>query len=127
MQPRLLVVDDESEMGRLFKRIFGTRFDVAAATSAGLALDIIERRDFDVILCDLRMPQVSGVEFYRRLGEVKPSLQERVVFFTGGFNAGAEQAFVDGLDNPLVFKPFDMDELEAKFDAVMNEAQRDVG
>lgn len=120
MKPNLLVIDDESRMGRLFERLLGERFEVSAATSADLALEIVAHRDFDVIFCDLNMPRASGIECYRRLAKTRPGQQQRVVFFTGGFVDGQDQAFIDDLDNPLLFKPFDIDELEEALESAMD-------
>ncbi|MBI5498590.1 MAG: PAS domain S-box protein [Deltaproteobacteria bacterium] len=82
---RVLVVDDEEKVGLAVGRMLGREHDVVALTSARAALDCLRRGEtFDVILCDLMMPDITGMEFHALLQEEYPALAERVVFVTGG-------------------------------------------
>src|SRR5690606_37602678 len=81
---RVLVVDDEPMVGQLVRKVLSGH-EVIAETSARSALARL-RTDagFDVILCDLMMPDVSGIEFYDQLGAIQAELRGRVVFLSGG-------------------------------------------
>src|SRR5258708_496301 len=82
---RVLLVDDERPLGDSLRILLADFHDVEPVTSAEEALRRLERdRAFDVILCDLMMPHMSGMEFYDRLKVVAPALVERVAFLTGG-------------------------------------------
>jgi len=62
---------------------------VIAATTAREAFEAIERSDFDVVFCDLIMPGAGGIDLYERLRSVRPGLERRIVFMTGGaFTSG---------------------------------------
>lgn len=76
------------------------------------ALSIIERQAFDFVICDIRMPGMSGIEFYRIIEEKKPSLKDRIIFSTGDILSDTTRAFFELVTNPQVEKPFNFDELK---------------
>ncbi len=115
---KILVVDDEAGMGRIFERLLGERGEVTSTTTGVEALDLVEEQTFDLILCDLNMPVMSGVEFYQGL-EAKGYETGRVIFVTGGAFTAEDQAFVDGVDNPVLYKPFGIDDLHTLVDDVL--------
>jgi CheY-like chemotaxis protein len=81
--------------------------DVAAVTSAREALGLIaEGRRYDVILCDLMMPGMSGMDLHAELSALAPDQAERMVFMTGGAFTPAARAFLDRLANRSIDKPF---------------------
>jgi CheY-like chemotaxis protein len=82
--------------------------------SASDALAIVaEQRPFDLIFCDVMMPNTSGITFFEKLAQIAPELSDRVVFMTGGaFNAVAQQ-FLAQVPNPHVAKPFDLAAIRA--------------
>jgi PAS domain S-box-containing protein len=110
---RLLVIDDEPLVGQLVARVL-TSHHVTAETSARAALARLRAGEtFDVILCDLIMPQVSGMDFYEQLGQVDPLLRHRVVFLSGGAFTDRAQSFLESVPNRRLNKPFDVDALTA--------------
>jgi signal transduction histidine kinase len=109
---RILFIDDEPMLCELVTQVLKGRHDVAAVTSAREALTRVGRGDrFDVILCDLMMPVMTGMELYEELGRVAPELRERVVFLTGGAFTGAARSFLSRVTNPRLEKPFEVDDL----------------
>ena len=62
---------------------------------------------FDVILSDLMMPEMSGMEFYDELTRRFPEVADRVVFISGGAFTPSARAFLDRVSNPRIEKPFD--------------------
>jgi CheY-like chemotaxis protein/two-component sensor histidine kinase len=111
---RILIVDDEPMILRVLERTLGAEHQVMPMTSARKALDLIAGgQRFDLILCDLMMPQVTGIEMHATLTVVAPEQAQRMVFVTGGAFTQRARAFLDGVSNPRVEKPFDAQRLRA--------------
>jgi two-component system, NtrC family, sensor kinase len=103
---RILVVDDEASLCRTIGRILSGRHDVTVATSAIEALTLIETgKRFDLILSDLMMPEMSGMDLHTRLVDIAPGQAACMIFMSGGaFSADAE-SFLDA--QPFrIEKPF---------------------
>ncbi len=110
---RVLVVDAEKTVGAAIARFLGRRHDVAHVERADEALRRVRSGErYDLVLCDLMMPEVTGMELHDRVAAEWPEQAERFVFMTGGaFTAGA-QRFVESSSVPVVSKPVDLDRLE---------------
>lgn len=92
---RVLVVDDEPMVARSVARILSGEHDVTALTSSREALRRAEAGErWDLVLCDLMMPELSGMELSRRLAGAAPELAGRMVFLTGGAFTPESQAFL---------------------------------
>ncbi len=106
---RILVVDDEELVTRAVARILSPQHDVVTRTSAQAALDEITSGgdEFDLVLCDLMMPDMSGMELHARLDDVAPELARRVVFLTGGAFTPDARAFLESVPNARIEKPFE--------------------
>jgi len=110
---KVLVVDDELVVGKSLRRLL-PEHEVSVVTSAREALERIESDpDLDVILCDLMMPEVSGIELYHELEGRSPELASRVVFITGGAFTPDASDFLRAAGNPVLEKPFDLGRLRA--------------
>jgi PAS domain S-box-containing protein len=108
---RLLVVDDEPEVGEALLRVLGREHVVDAVTSAARAIELVREHRYDVILCDLLMPDMTGMELYDLLCASHPDVARRVVFMTGGpFHEGS-RAFLERIPNAWIDKPFDPEAL----------------
>jgi CheY-like chemotaxis protein len=119
---RVLVVDDEVLVGRAIKRVLGRKHEVVTAIDGREALQLLEAGEaFDLVLCDLMMPGVSGVDLYERLKARSPEAAGRMVFLTGGAFTGAARQFLDSVPNRRLEKPFDTKALEALVDALLEE------
>ena len=111
---RLLVVDDEEALGRALGRSLSAHHDVTVLTSGEEALQRVAKSEwFDVILMDVMMPQMSGMELYERMRALRPEQAERVVFVTGGAFSVAAREFLERVTNPRLEKPVDFAELLA--------------
>jgi two-component system, cell cycle sensor histidine kinase and response regulator CckA len=104
------VIDDEPLIGDIVRRALASEHDVAVYVSGrDVLVEIAEgRRSFDVILCDLMMPDVTGMDMYEALMKRSPEHARRMVFMTGGAFTPQAQNFVDEVDNVLIEKPFDL-------------------
>jgi signal transduction histidine kinase len=105
----ILVVDDEAAVGRALKRGLSAHHDVFVVTSGSAALaHIADGERFDVILSDLMMPDVSGMDLHRQLRTLAPDQAERMIFLSGGAFTSAAREFLDRVPNPRVEKPLEL-------------------
>jgi CheY-like chemotaxis protein/anti-sigma regulatory factor (Ser/Thr protein kinase) len=120
---RVLVIDDERLMVSSICRVLGGRHEVTGLERAGDALDLLrEGRCFDVILCDLMMPQMTGMDFYAGARGLGRGDEGRVVFMTGGTFTERARCFLDAVPNPVLEKPFDPAALLSLVDAAVTAA-----
>jgi CheY-like chemotaxis protein len=109
---RILIVDDDARLAQTLTRILSRDYAVTAVDRAAAAIEMLGRGvHFDAILSDVRMPGMSGAEFYARLEREWPENCAKIVFLTGGDVSAAEQAFLDAAGCPLLDKPFAVVEL----------------
>jgi PAS domain S-box-containing protein len=115
IQGRVLVIDDELAVGRVLRESLGDDHEVVVSTSGREALELL-RRDpsFDVVLCDLMMPDVSGIEVYETLRDEKSPALDRFLFMTGGAFTSKAREFLDGVAEAPIDKPFDVDDLRRR-------------
>jgi signal transduction histidine kinase len=115
---RVLVVDDEPLITRTVQRALSKDHDILALSSAEDALAHISSGErFDVILCDLMMPQMTGMDLHSELLRIAKDQAARMIFLTGGAFTPRARAFIDGTRNKLIEKPFDAIHLRAIINA----------
>jgi len=103
----ILVVDDEAEIREALADILlGERHRVVTATSGREALERLSSGHFDVILTDIRMPDIDGRALYQEIERRWPGRARRVVFVTGDTLASALREFVHASGRPVIEKPF---------------------
>ncbi len=109
---RVLIVDDEPKVAEAIA--FALDGDVVVAASGREALDIL-RSDpkFDVVLCDLMMPEITGMDLYEAIVLLDPALAGRFAFMTGGAFTARAQRFLSSVPNPHIEKPFKLEDLRA--------------
>jgi CheY-like chemotaxis protein/anti-sigma regulatory factor (Ser/Thr protein kinase) len=103
---RVLLVDDEALMIRSLKRLLRPH-DVVATTSGSDALRMCLESQFDVILCDLMMPDVGAMELVAELERERPWLARRVLVFTGGATTDAAKQFLIERADRVLYKTVD--------------------
>ena len=114
---RLLIVDDEVMVARAAQRVFEGQFKVDIAPDGKTALEKLRQLEYDVVLCDVMMPGLSGLELYRQVRLENEALAARFVFATGGlFNQELSDS-VRRLSNMIVEKPFDAKALRRVIEA----------
>jgi CheY-like chemotaxis protein len=107
---RILVVDDDVNVARaMCRRLRG--HDVQVASSGVDAVMLCMRGDFDLILCDVMMPNLSGVGVHQRLSILRPEMVPRIVFVTGGIFTDEVTAFMERVENRILEKPVDREVL----------------
>ncbi|HEY3356785.1 MAG TPA: response regulator [Polyangia bacterium] len=110
---RILIIDDEEMLCSTMQAILRAH-EVVTATSAGAALARLTAGErFDIIFCDMMMPDMTGMDLHRRLRETAPEQAERIVFMTGGAFTPRAREFLAEVPNLRLAKPFDMHHLLA--------------
>jgi two-component system, cell cycle sensor histidine kinase and response regulator CckA len=110
---RVLVIDDEPLLGRTLRLAFQEDHEVVVVTSGRQALELLATdADFDLILCDLMMPDMNGMQVYERMLQERPSILDRLVFMTGGAYTAEAREFLDQHLDAQLEKPFDMARFE---------------
>lgn len=107
MKKRILVVDDEPLIGAVLQRILGGEHDVTAVQSGREALTAMALQPYDLILCDLLMPGMTGLELHAQLTAQQDSHAQRMVFLTGGAATAQARAFLQERPGRCIEKPFD--------------------
>jgi PAS domain S-box-containing protein len=111
---RVLIIDDEPMVLAFTGRCLAKEHDVTSLTDAGDALLRIDAGErFDVILCDLMMPKMNGIDFFEKLAARRRDVVERIVFMTGGTFTPRAQGFLDSVANLCLEKPFEPRRLRA--------------
>jgi signal transduction histidine kinase len=109
---RVLVVDDEPMVALAVRRSLEAQHDVSVVNRAQDALDMLRAGErFDVIFCDVMMPNVTGIDFFKEVSTLAPSEIDKIVFLTGGAFASQARQFLETISNVRVDKPFTPDEL----------------
>jgi CheY-like chemotaxis protein len=117
---RILVIDDEAQVGRAVVALLSPEHDVLAVTRARAALErLAAGDDFDVILCDLMMPELNGMDLFSQLAERD---RGRLVFMTGGPFTPQARAFLTGREH--LQKPFSEDQLRSTIARVVRTTDR---
>jgi len=116
---RVLVVDDDALVASAITRSLAPRHQVTAVRSGREALQLLARRAFDLVLCDLMMPDIGGMDLHAALAEKNPALLPRLAFVTGGAFTARAEAFLASVQNPVVRKPFSTAELYALVDRTL--------
>ncbi len=103
---RVLVVDDDVFVARSIRRLLRPQHDVTLAMSGKQALTLLSDTNYDVIFCDVMMPEMTGMELHAAVSKKDARISERFIFITGGpFTPEARQLF-DEVTNPCIQKPF---------------------
>jgi CheY-like chemotaxis protein len=114
--PRALLVDDEPVIRQALRRFFvrmGWEVDEAEDGNEALRLLLAEApaAEYAVIISDLRMPGVSGIELHARLEAARPELLERLILSTGDSVSAEAAEFLRRSHCPVLNKPFELAEL----------------
>ena len=106
MRPQILVVDDEPGVARALRRLLDEHEVVVAHGGEPARAQLSAQADWDLVLCDLMMPDLNGMELYAWVLEQRPRLASRFVFITGGAFTDRARAFADQMAGRLLHKPF---------------------
>lgn len=110
---KILVVDDE----RAIVEMLGEMLNLLGYTptlcySAAEALKLIEHTDFNLVLSDIRMPEIDGQRLYRMAAQKNLALSQRFIFLTGDTVSAETKAFLQTVGTPHISKPFHLSSIE---------------
>jgi DNA-binding response OmpR family regulator len=109
---RILVVDDEPSIRALLTVLLQKQgHEVEAVADGRTAVDRVSAKRYGVILLDVRMPDMSGLEVFLRVKAIAESIASRVIFLTGDVMADETRALLEKTGAPAVAKPFQPHEL----------------
>jgi two-component system NtrC family sensor kinase len=115
---RLLIVDDEARLARGLALLLD-HHTVVATTSGREALALSRSMEYDCILCDLMMPDLSGMDLYAELARAGRAQERRMIFMTGGTFTARAREFVAQVSNEVLEKPFTASRVEHAIAAVL--------
>ena len=108
-----LVIDDNPIiLNIVFKYLKHQGCEIMIASDVKTALNLVKGKDFDFVICDIKMQGLGGPDFYRIVQEKKPSLKDCIIFATGDVQSDSTKAFIDSVTNPYIEKPFSLNELK---------------
>lgn len=113
--PRILVIDDEQLLGQTIQLGLEDSMTVELRTSGKEGLERLlsaEEEGIDLVLCDLSLPDFSGVQIHRAVAEQRPNLLSRFVVMTGGAVSDESRDFLDDYQGPMLNKPFTLSQVE---------------
>ncbi|MDD5217379.1 MAG: response regulator [Candidatus Omnitrophica bacterium] len=123
---KILIIDDDALVLKTLKNLFERKkYTVQMAKSGQEALQKLENEGFDLILCDIRMAELNGIETIRKLREKFQLNQTRPVIFMTGY--ASEEVPIEAIKlgaKDYILKPFDLDELLASVQKNLGESQR---
>jgi two-component system NtrC family sensor kinase len=119
---KVLVVDDEPVIVDLLVDVLGsTGLLVDTATNGNEACDLLDENEYDLVITDVRMPRMNGVEFYRCAMSSRPELEGRVVFMTGDLIDRDTVDFLNEIHAPTLAKPLDLARIEEVIRATLRD------
>lgn len=125
--PHILVVDNEPAICRALAMVLERAgFRSTTCTSGEVALEKLNAEHFDVLLVDLRMPDLRGDVLYHLATGIQPHLQRRTVFMTGDISERATE-LIAACNSPVLLKPFDLRDVTGAIAALLPKRARDVG
>jgi signal transduction histidine kinase len=111
---RILIVDDERLVANAFSRALRTSHEVVVRNRGREVLDLLEAGErFDAIVCDLMMPEMTGIQLHDAIARLHPDQAAAMIFVSGGAFTSQARAFLDAVPNPRLEKPFKLSALAA--------------
>ncbi len=109
---KVLVVEDEPSISQVCQRVLtGEGFEVDIAVNGKVAQDMLDKRQYDLCLIDIRTPAMNGKELYQWLKEKHPQAANRVIFTSGDVMGDDTKGFLEKAARPFLPKPFTPGEL----------------
>ena len=116
----ILIIDDEPEILRSLHRLLHPEFEVYTAPNGAEALDLLRRRLVHVVLCDQRMPDMTGVQFLSQVQTDHPTIRRMMITGYSDIKAAID-AINQGRISRYIRKPWDPDALRAVLHAACRE------
>ncbi|MAD97039.1 MAG: response regulator [Flavobacteriaceae bacterium] len=119
---RILIIEDEAAIRRVLKKIISEendKYQVEEAEDGLAGLELIQKNDYDLVLCDIKMPKVDGVEVLEKTKKIKPEIPVLMISGHGDIEAAVQTMRMGAFD--YISKPPDLNRL---LNAVRNALDR---
>lgn len=121
---RVLVIDDDTAVAKMIAHILRASHEVVTETSPESALARLTAGEaFDLILCDITMPEMSGIQVYEAIHDLGRGLAARFAFMTGGGLSSEEDGYLSRAGVPRLEKPFRPAELRGRVRELIDQAR----
>jgi CheY-like chemotaxis protein len=118
----ILVVDDEPLIVKLLEDFLRRKgFSVITATTGSQALDVLQSKKVELVISDIKMPQMDGKKFYSEIKASNPALLEKLIFITGDTLSDDTRKFLKNIKGRFLKKPFSFDEIMKLIDSMKKE------
>ncbi len=122
---RILVAEDEPEICQLCPRILsGEGLEVDIAANGKIGQEMIEEKQYNLFLIDIKLPVMNGRELYQWLKEEHPKHISKVIFTSGSVLGEDTQLFIGQTGRPFLPKPFTPDELKTIIRETLKEVEK---
>ena len=119
---RILVVDDEPIVQQFLTEVLTEEgHEVEIVDNGDDALERIDSEDYDVILLDVKLPGMSGIELYEYMQKAVKSLASKVIFITGDVMSADTMVFIKSAGTSYITKPFDAEQLKKDIDRIISQ------
>lgn len=123
---KALVVDDEESNAALVRRVLtAAGYEAESTTLARRALVMIERTEYDAVIADVKMPELSGQELYGRVCQIRPEMARKFIFITGDIDGEDTRQFLADTRCSYFMKPFNLEKLTDAVDSLTGAKSRD--
>ena len=117
---RILIVDDEPTILEFLSHLLAAEgHQVETVDNSRDALEMIKNRRYSLILSDIKLPDMSGIELYQHIQKIAPSLTKRVIFITGDVNGTNTSKFLTENKAHYITKPFNIKQLKEELNRVL--------
>ncbi|MBC7742206.1 MAG: response regulator [Bdellovibrionaceae bacterium] len=115
----VLIVDDEVTFRNVLEGVLTDDHDISTAENGNEALELLKQGlRYDVIICDIMMPQMSGVELYDKVKELDSQQADKMVFITGAAFNPSMRSFLESIKNKKLEKPFRLKDLRKLINSI---------
>ena len=121
-EARILVVDDDTIVQQFLTDVLGKEeHEVEIVDNGGDAMEKLGSEGYDIILLDIKLPGMSGIEIYKQLQKSSKSLTRKVIFITGDVMSADTMVFIKSAGTPYITKPFDAEQLVKEIGCILNQ------
>lgn len=109
---RILIIDDEENILQVMRQALQREgYEIDTVLDALKGLSILSSSEYDLVICDIAMARMNGIEFFREIEERLPGMADRILFMTGGILSPSIQKFIQERRVSIIEKPFNFSSL----------------